>query len=368
MKKAFKDPVPLVKVLMPPKECLMEKLEEVLYSGMIAEGRHVYEFEENFSDTFKLNNVVAMSSGTAALHSALYLSGIRNGEEVITTPMTAEPTNLAILHAGGKPIFADVDPTNGNICPDSIESLISTKTKVILVVHYAGYPVNILKIRDIADKNNLILIEDCAHSLGASANNKPIGSFGDFAIFSFQAIKHMTTVDGGALIIKNPELLERAKRFRWFGLSKSISREENNIYEIGFKYNMHNVAAIIGTIQLRNILGKINSHIENANYYNQELSKDSSCFPARVYSNTQPSYWLYTFLTKNSQSIIERLNTNNVMASKLHKPNNLHTIFNSKNISFPGLNEFYQSLVHIPCGWWVDSETREKIVALINNK
>ena len=188
--------IPLVKVSMPPREKLMPILEEVIYSGMIAEGEHVYRFESSFGEHFGLPNLLSQSSGTAALHTALTLAGVGPGAEVVSTPMTAEPTNIAILQTGAKVVWADVLPENGTLDPESIRNVITPKTKAIMLVHYAGYPNDMGPILEIAAEKGLPVIEDCAHSLGARYNGKPIGTIGDYAIFSFQAIKHFTTVDG----------------------------------------------------------------------------------------------------------------------------------------------------------------------------
>src|SRR5690349_18204918 len=133
--------IPLFSVHLPPREALMPKLEEVLYSGKIGEGDIVRQFESEFGQFIGNPNVLSFSSGTAALHTALILAGVRHGDEVISTPMTAEPTNMAIMHAGAKPVWADVDPGSGNIDADSIAEKIGPKTKAILAVHYAGVPV-----------------------------------------------------------------------------------------------------------------------------------------------------------------------------------------------------------------------------------
>ena len=132
--------IPLFKVHLPPREVLMPKLEEVLYSGQIGEGEVVKQFESEFGRFIGNPNTLSFSSGTAALHTALILAGVRPGDEVISTPMTAEPTNMAVMHAGAKPVWADVDPDNGNIAADSIAEKIGPKTKAIVVVHYAGIP------------------------------------------------------------------------------------------------------------------------------------------------------------------------------------------------------------------------------------
>jgi perosamine synthetase len=354
--------IPLVKVAMPPRERLMPALESVLYSGMIAEGEFVYQFEKKFAEQFKLKNVLAMSSGTAALHLALLLSDVLPGDEVITTSMTAEPTNTTILQVGAKPIFADVDATTGNLSPGAVESLITKNTKAICVVHYAGYPARLTKLRELADRYNLSLIEDCAHALGAEYNEQPIGSVGDYAIFSFQAIKHMTTVDGGMLVMKDPEKIDKARRLRWFGLSKGVPRTEVDIYTVGFKYNMNNVAAVIGLQQLEVVSPLLQRHYENGRYFDQALSNITGLVPASVDVLSKPAYWLYTLLTDDFDDVERLLTTNGIMASKLHRPNHLHSVFKPFKTSMPQLDTFYDRLIHIPCGWWVSDEDRERIV------
>lgn len=354
--------LPLVKVSLPSPSTLIPALESVIYSGIIGEGEHVYKFEELFSQKFHLENGLAMSSGTAALHSALILSGVTNGDEVITTSMTAEPTNTTIIQSGGIPIFADVDVKNGNVLHTSIEDKITTKTKAIVVVHYAGYPVDIQKIKSIAEKHNLYLIEDCAHALGAMFAGEYVGTFGDFSIFSFQAIKHLTTIDGGFLAIKDKTKIRLAKKIRWFGLEKGIDRTLIDITNLGYKYNMNNVTAEIGISQLATIDERIDRHKNNGKYYDEKFISIPGLKGAEILPTSEPSYWLYTLLSDEPSNVIECLKKIDVMASKLHRPNHLHTIFGGGAQKLPFLDEFYSKMVHIPCGWWVSDEEREKII------
>lgn len=357
--------IPLVKVAFPPRESLLPALESVLYSGQVAEGQQVYEFEEKFGEQFGLPNVLAMSSGTAALHAALMLAGVQPGDEVISTPMTAEPTNTSILYCGAKVVWADVDPSSGNIDPASIRQSITAKTKAIVVVHYAGYPVRLAEVRAIADEFDIPLIEDCAHALGATYDGKSIGTVGDFGIFSFQAIKHMTTVDGGVLTIADPKHITAAKKFRWFGMLKGVPRTEVDIQSVGYKYNMNNVNATIGLVQLKHIAAILERHISNGSYYDTQLENVPGIDFARCDIAAESSYWLYTLLTDHADDIEKALNAAGVMASKLHRPNNFHSIFRNSEKSLPGLDQFYKRLLHIPCGWWVSDENRERIVDVI---
>lgn len=354
--------IPLVKVAMPPRASLIPALEEVIYSGMIAEGEYVYRFESAFSGKFGLPVALATNSGTAALHIALLLSGVLPDDEVITTSMTAEPTNTTILQVGAKPIFADVDQCTGNLAPDSVESHITNRTKAICVVHYAGYPASLIRLREIADRHGLALIEDCAHALGARYANQAIGTLGDYAIYSFQAIKHMTTVDGGALVMKNPEKMDEAKRLRWFGLAKGVPRTEVDITTPGFKYNMNNVTAVFGLQQLQDISQRLDRYRSNGQYFNNAIRGIPGMNSALVEYASEPSYWLYTLLSDNAIDIERCLNEKGIMASKLHRPNHLHTVFEPFRTRMPNLELFYKRLVHIPCGWWVSDEDREYIV------
>ncbi|WP_151994392.1 DegT/DnrJ/EryC1/StrS family aminotransferase [Buttiauxella massiliensis] len=356
---------PIVKVFMPPKDILMKEIEDVLYSGMIGEGEHVYTFENKFREIFDVPTGVAMSSGTAALHTALILAGVKAGDEVITTSMTAEPTNTTIVQTGGIPVFADVHPITGCLDPQSIISMVSSKTKAIVVVHYAGYLVEMKELMEKikAINSDISVIEDCAHALGAKYDNQPVGTIGDFGIFSFQAIKHMTTVDGGFLSFKNHSLLSEAKKIRWFGMEKGIDRTLMDVSSLGYKYNMNNLTGAIGNIQLDFAIDNINKHKNNGQFFDENLENVSGVQVVQSSSLCEPSYWLYTLLSDDSDNLIKKLKSVDVMASKLHRPNHYHTMFSKfKSADMNNLDYFYSRLVHIPCGWWVSETIRETIV------
>lgn len=357
--------IPIVKVAMPDRSVLMPALEEVLYSGMIAEGDAVYRFEADFGRRFGIATPLAMSSGTGALHAALTLAGVGAGDEVISTPMTAEPTNTSILYCGAKVVWADVDPASGNMAPASVRERITPRTKAILCVHYAGYPAQLAELKNIAEEHGIALIEDCAHALGARYDDRDIGTIGDYGIYSFQAIKHMTTVDGGLLALRDRAQLEAAKKFRWFGMLKGVPRTEVDITSVGYKYNMNNVTATLGLVQLQHIDPVLGRHIANGRYYDGELSAIAGVDFARCDELARPSYWLYTLLSDASDDIARALNAAGIAASKLHRPNNLHSIFAASRTELPGLQRFYDRLLHIPCGWWVSDEDRARVVDII---
>jgi len=359
--------IPLVKTNIPRKEILMPELEKVLYSGYVAQGEQVEAFERAFEDYIGSGYSLSLNSGTAALHIALILAGVKKGDEVISTALTAEPTNVAIKMTGAKIRYADIDYETGNISPISIEKNINESTKAIMVVDYAGVPVNVKEIKAISEKYKIPVIHDAAHALGAKFNGKKTGNHFPYTIFSLQAIKHLTTIDGGILQIENKVEYEKAKLIRWFGIDKKLSRLDNNIQFQGYKYHMNNVNATIGLIQLKDIQSIVNKYIENGKYFDKELINTAGVELLKYYQDSEPSYWLYTLKVENRDAFITKLAENGIMASELHKRNDLHDYLNDFNMNLPNLDKFYSKLIHIPCGWWVSYRDREKIVDVIKS-
>ncbi len=357
--------IPLVKPYIASKEKMMPAIESILYSGYIAEGQPVYEFEKRFGEFIGNPNVLVVSSGTAALHIALLLLNIGPGDEVISTPMTSEPTNTTIAITGAKVVWADIDEETGLLSPESIEQRITEKTKAIMLVHYAGMVCDMDKINAISEKYGVPVIEDAAHALGSKYCGKIIGSNSRFTCFSFQAIKQMTTVDGGAIAFKNAQDLEPARRLRWFGLDKKTPRLLNDITRAGYKYGMNNLTGTIGLIQLNDLPNVLGRYISNGKFFDKELEGVPGVTLVRYYDHTEPSYWLYTLKVERRDDFIKKMEENGITASPLHHRSDTHTVFKASRTHLPHMDTFYSQFVHIPCGWWVTDEDRERIVELI---
>jgi dTDP-4-amino-4,6-dideoxygalactose transaminase len=357
--------IPLVKTNIPARDKLIPALEKVLYSGYVAQGEQVEMFERAFEEYIGANHALSVNSGTAALHIALILAGVQPGDEVISTALTAEPTNVAIKMAGAKIRYADVDFQTGNIDPKSIESNINSSTKAIMLVDYAGIPVDVNAIQAVSKKYDLPVIHDAAHALGATFDGKKTGNHFPFTVFSFQAIKHLTTIDGGMLQIASSEDYEKGKLIRWFGINKKLGRLENNIQFQGYKYHMNNVNAIIGLTQLSEIDSIVGTHIENGLFFDNALKGVTGLELLNYYLGSRPSYWLYTFKVENRDAFIKYMADNGIMASELHKRSDWHDYLNDFHTELPVLDEFYSKMVHIPCGWWVTHEERERMAQLI---
>jgi perosamine synthetase len=361
--------IPLFKVFLPPREVLMPRLEEVLYSGQISEGAQVLEFEQRFGEKIGRPGILSFNSGTAALHGALELAGVRAGDEVVSTPMTAEPTNMAILHAGGRIVWADVDPTNGNLDARSLTDKISDRTKAIMVVHYGGIPASIDAIRSVAARRGIPVIEDAAHAMGARYSGQPIGTHSEFVMFSLQAIKHMTTVDGGMLVCNDAgdleKLLAEGRKFRWFGIDRAASRTEVDVSSVGYKYHMNNVTATIGLAQLAYIDDVIATHITNGRFFDSALQNIPGLRLCQWDAQAEPSYWFYTVLVEDRDNFCRHLAAHGIASSQAHKRNDRHSVFSSSQCELPGVDAFYDHMVHIPCGWWVSESDRAYMVDVI---
>jgi dTDP-4-amino-4,6-dideoxygalactose transaminase len=257
--------VPIAKPIIGQEE--IDNVVEVLKSGMIAQGPKVSEFEKEFASWVDADYGVATNSGTAALHVALLACGIGAGDEVITTPFTFIASGNSIVYTGAKPVFGDIDLDTYTLDPDTIEDLITDKTKAIMPVQLYGQSADMDAICDIAEDHDLKVIEDAAQAHGSTFNGKKVGSMGDMACFSFYPTKNMTTSEGGMITTDDEELVEEAHIFRAHG-----SRVKYHHDDIGYNFRMTDISAAIGLAQLNVIDGFNQKRAENAAYLNKGLA------------------------------------------------------------------------------------------------
>lgn len=343
-------------------------LFKILENGCLTEGEYSDRFEKSLGRYISNPNIALTNSGTSALHLAGILAGLQYGDEVITTAMTCMATNEPFFNMGVKLVFADIDITTGNICPQSIKSKITKKTKAIIVVHWAGQPVDLDEIHIIAKEFNLKVIEDAAHAFGSEYNNIKIGSHSDFICFSFQAIKHLTCGDGGAIACKKESDAIRARKIRWFGLDRKfngISRWDQDISESGYKYHMNNINACIGLNNLNEIDFVIDSHIKNRNLFDQQIQNEK-IRKMRKPKNTVSSSWIYSILVNNRIDFIDHMKNNNIQCDRVHVRNDQYSVFGGKKHDLKKLDEFNASLVNIPVGWWLSNKDLDHIIQTVN--
>jgi perosamine synthetase len=361
------DVIPLFKVHMP--ESVKEPLLEVLFSGFIGQGPVVDRFESQLDKFFEFKNSLTVNSGTSALHLALRLANVKHGDEVICTPMTCTASNMPVLAMGATIRWADIDPVTGLIDINSIESNITEKTKAIIMVHFGGIPCQIEEINRLAASRGIKTIEDGAHAFGTNYKDRKIGSLSDFTMFSLQAIKHITTIDGGILICKSDEDFKRGKLLRWYGIDRESPRKdfrcEENISEYGYKFHMNDVSAIIGIEQLKYIDSIISKHRSNALKYRNQLSNLEKVKLIPIPRDVDPSYWLFTIHVTDRDKFMEYMLENGVSCSKVHERNDIHDAFNESACYLPGVDKFCKTQVSIPVGWWLSEGDTDKIISLI---
>ena len=294
----------------------IEEVVKVLKTGFIAQGPKVAEFEEKFAEFVGAKYGIATSSGTTALHVALLACGIKEGDEVITTPFSFAATVNSILYTGAKPVFVDIDPKTFNIDPNKIENAITEKTKAIMPVQLYGQAADMDKINEIAKKHDLYVIEDAAQAHGSMYKDSKVGSIGDLACFSFYPTKNMTTSEGGMITTNDKELAEKARIFRAHGETK---RYEHAV--LGYNFRMTDIAAAIGLAQLKKIDEFNQKRINNAEYLDENLKDVEGIITPKVLSGVKHVYHQYTIKIKtgNRDEWVNFLNENGI-GTGIHYP------------------------------------------------
>ena len=391
-----KNKIPLFKVFMSPTA--KDRVGEVLDSGYIGQGPKVDEFESQLKNYFHHDYLFTTNAGTSALHLALHLlknpnkdyldneyqgliftnpnwPGIEEGDEVLATSMTCTATNWPILANGLKIKWVDIDPTTLNMDLDDLARKITPKTKVIMLVHWGGYPMNLDKVKEIQDKAfsmygfKPLVIEDCAHAFGSKYKGKRIGNHGNINMFSLQAIKHVTSVDGGILTVPYKELYDRGKLVRWYGIDREGDRKdfrcEADVLEWGFKFHMNDVCATVGIENLKHADDIITKHQDNAAYYDKHLKNIPGVTLLARHKDCESAFWIYSMLVDDRESFYKYMDECNIAVSQVHERNDKHTCVKEFQTHLPNLDKTIGKVVNIPVGWWVTKEEREYIVNCI---
>jgi dTDP-4-amino-4,6-dideoxygalactose transaminase len=334
-------------------ESAVDEVTKVLNSRWIGQGPKVAQFEREFESKYLTENAaLAVGSGTDALHMAYILAGIGPGDEVIAPVFTCTATNIPLLYIGAKIRFADVDPATLNINVDHVRQLVNERTKAIVCVHYAGLPCDIDELRDIAREYNILLIDDSAHALGAKYKGQNIGEITDFSIFSFQAIKHITTGDGGMLTIKNRDLIEKARRVRWFGIDRSAKQMghwENDIYEVGYKYQMNDIAAALGLAALAEFDKTLIYRKQLFAEYEKQLAGiDGIKLIGTGVKDREHAAWLCTVLVERREDLMNKLRSFNIESSQVHYRNDRYTVLGGRRSDLPNMDKVEDNYLVLP--------------------
>lgn len=346
----------------------IDNVRWVLNSGQLAQGQLVAQFEQLLSAAVGAP-VLTTNSGTSALHLAYDVCGIRKGTWVISTPMTCLATNLPLLHLGANIMWADVGQ-NGNIDPEDVRRILKEgahEYEAVVCVDYGGIPCDYSALRDICDEFGVFLIQDAAQSLGATWDGKPMGKVADVTAFSFQAIKLLTTGDGGALTCRLPGHFEEAKLKRWFGLDRTKGgfRCEQDTEVVGYKFHMNEIAAAIGIANVVHVDRLLEKQRTHAFHYAAELV-DVVPF-AKWDDRADPAFWLFTLLVPDRQRFIQRMQLRGVQCARPHDRNDEKTIFSASRRVLRGVTEFDKYQVAIPVRHSLEPAQVELIVQAVKD-
>ncbi len=295
------------------EETEIQEVVACLRSGWLGTGPKVAQFEEDFKRYKGTRYAIAVNSCTAALHLSMLAAGLQPGDEVITTPMTFCATVNAIIHAGLKPVLADIDPVTMNLDPEQVAHKITERTCAIVPVHFAGRPCPMDTIMDIARHHGLKVIEDCAHAIETEFRGQHAGTFGDFGCFSFYATKNIVTGEGGMVITSDQEGAARIKRLALHGMTQDAWRrfgdqgyKHYHVVDCGFKYNMMDLQAAIGIHQLRRIEPYASRRQAIWDRYMKAFSDLPLTLPAPIEPETRHARHLYTILVDKARCGIDR--------------------------------------------------------------
>ena len=345
-------------------EDAISRVESVLRSGWWTSAKEVKELEARFAEAVGAKYAVAVNSCTAALELALYGLGIKEGDEVITTPMTFCSTVHSIVRCGATPVFADINPNTGLISVEEIEKKITDKTKAILPVHYAGQACDMNAIKALADKHNLHIVEDAAHAFGTLYDNKPIGSMGNPTAYSFYVTKNLATGEGGMLTTNDAEFADLARKLSLHGMNRDAWNRYGShgswFYEVdscGFKFNMPDILAALGNVQLDHFEEMQSIRYKYADYYREMFAnvKGIECLHSAPNSSNAEHLFVIKItdeLTIDRDEFINQLTQYNVGTSVHFIPVHLHPYYKNtlgtKEGDYPNCEAFFKQIISIP--------------------
>lgn len=350
--------IPLFKPHMPP----LPELDEILHSGALAYGVHTKKFEKELCTYFNHKNVIVTNSFNTAVSVALSVLDFELDDEIIASPMACLASTQPYADGGHRIVWADIDNHLGTLDPDNVRRRITGKTKAIVHNHFCGYPGYVDEINAIGREYGIPVIDDGIECFGTEYKGRKIGNCGtNITIFSLTAVRIPNTIDGGVVIFKNEDEYCKSLLVRDCGIDRTIFRDELgeispscDIKLRGYSATMSNVNGYIGTQQMKCIDSLLVKQRKNAAVWDMKIADIKGCIPiASPYGN--PNYWVYGILALDKKESIKTFRDRGFYASGVHINNNIYSVFNNKE-ELPGVTDFYNHFVALPCGWWFDNE------------
>jgi perosamine synthetase len=354
---------------------------EILQSDWLTTGPTVEAFEQAFAEFVHAKEAVAVSSGTAALHAAMFALNIAAGDEVIVPAMTFAATANCVVYQGARPVFVDVDPGTLVISPQQVEAAITSRTKAVIAVDYAGHPADYDRLRAITERHGIALVADACHSPGGTYKGRPVGSLADLNAFSFHPVKHIATGEGGMVTTENPQLAERMRRFRNHGITTDHRQREKQgawfyeMVDLGYNYRITDLQCALGLSQLKKLPLFLRRRRKIARDYDDAFGKIAQINPLAVKADVAHAYHLYVIRLQSAGLDIDRngmfqaLRQKGIGVNVHYIPVHLHPFYRKQFGTRPGLcpvaEEAYEQILSIPMfATMSDDQTREVIDSL----
>jgi len=339
----------------------VQAVVEVLKSDYLTTGPVVSEFEQAICEFTGAKYGVAISNGTAALHATMYASGIQAGDEVITTPMTFAATSNAVIYQGGTPVFADVDPDTLLIDIESVKEKISSRTKAIIAVDYAGQPCDYDALQEVADEHGLVLVSDACHSIGGSYKHRNVGTLADMTCMSFHPVKPITTGEGGMILTDDEILARKLQLFRNHGITTDHRQRSESgawFYEmtnLGYNYRISDIQCALGKSQLKKLAGWITQRQNIAQRYDRAFSSCGVVTPLTQLDNVSNAFHLYVIRladSLNRNEIFSRLRDAGIGVNVHYVPVYMHPYYRNEQGASTGIcpvaEAVYEQIISLP--------------------
>lgn len=361
----------------------IDAVVDVLRSDWLTTGPRVDAFEQSVCNHTGASYAVAVSSGTAALHTAMYAIGIESGDEVVVTPMTFAASANCILYQGGTPVFADIEKETFLLDPRRVEEMVSSRTKAILAVDYAGQPCDYDTLREIADRHNLMLVADACHSLGGQYKGRSVGTLADLTVFSFHPVKHITTGEGGMITTSRSDLAARMRTFRNHGITTDHRQRQTTgswfyeMVELGYNYRITDFQCALGVSQLK----KINAWVERRRAIAQRYDEAFQTIPGVETLTTRPgarhAYHLYVVMIRENvlglrrQEAFDALRAASIGVNVHYIPVHLHPYYRKRFGCGPGqcpvAEACYERCISLPMFPAMRDEDVDRVVEVIRS-
>lgn len=379
----------LFKVFMSPD--VIQPVNDILMSGFLTQGPQVDKFESALSDYFKNENILTLNSATSGLTLGLRLlmepdpeiewPGFDRDKDCVLTPaLTCFATNAAILGNYCKIRWLDTDNETANISLDDLANKLNENTKVVYIVHWGGYPVDLDALKKLQDIHyekygyRFQIIEDCAHAFGATYKGVKLGNHGNICVYSFQAIKHFTCGDGGCIILPHKGWYKRCKLLRWYGIDRDKRnynrkdfRMENDIMEWGYKFHMNDLNATIGLYNLPYMDGLLKKNRFNSRYFHEQLNGVNGVTLLENKSDRETSAWLFTMKVDKKNEFVSKMKELGIMTSQVHNRNDGNTCVKEFKEILPNISQLEKEMICIPVGWWLEKDDLDYIVESIKS-